>query len=213
VIGLREAYRTLETFPDDDGIWLLAKSSIISGLAREATFLVAVPYRPGATPRAWGFWVAAGKHTWIGPRHTNFGDGSICAFSLDEGAWSEGGDLRTLFDLYTVWALRHLHLEVLGRWPGKQYSLGVDPRVQAYYRIRENKPHELCGCGSETWRYAECCMTFDRQLDEVELMVHFLRLTPGGFNNRRPPTSVVAFIEGRSGLPRIANVPLQVAIG
>jgi hypothetical protein len=37
---LAEAYPTVRTFPDDDGMWLLANSSIISDLAREATFLV-----------------------------------------------------------------------------------------------------------------------------------------------------------------------------
>jgi len=80
-------------------------SSPLSTLTREATFLVALPYRSGPGPRAWGFWTAGTATSWIGPRHINFGDGSICAFSPDEGAWSEGGDLRTLIDLYNVWAL------------------------------------------------------------------------------------------------------------
>src|SRR5258707_5411496 len=50
---LAEAYPTFRAFPDDDGMWLLARSSIISGLAREATFLVALPYRFGPGPCAW----------------------------------------------------------------------------------------------------------------------------------------------------------------
>jgi hypothetical protein len=209
---LAEAYPTVRTFPDDDGMWLLANSSIISDLAREATFLVALPYRSGPGPRAWGFWTASSQHSWIGPRHTNFQDGSICAFSPDDGAWSEGGDLRTLLDLYSVWTLRHLHLEVFGRWPGKQYALlGADPGVQAYYRRIECKDDELCGCGSETRRYAECCKPSDLRWNIIQLMPLFLRHVEGGFQSRRPPPSVVDFVEGRSGLPRITDVHLQLA--
>jgi hypothetical protein len=212
VTRLAEAYPTAQAFhDDDDGMWLLARSSIISGLAGEATFLVALPYRPGLGPRAWGFWTAGGETRRIGPRHTNFQDGSICAFSPDEGAWSEGGDLRTLLDLYSVWTLRHLHLEVFGRWPGKQYSFfGADPRVQAYYRQTECQDNELCGCGSETRRYSECCKQSDLRLNFVEIAGLFLTHTQGGFNTRRPPTAVVGFIEGRSALPRIAEVHLMM---
>lgn len=206
---LANAYPTLQTFADDDGRWLLAKSSIITGLAGEATFLVALPYRSGTGPRAWGFWTVGGQVRWIGPRHTNFQDGSVCAFSPDEGVWAEGGDLRTLFDLYTVWALRHLHLEVFGRWPGRQYALvGADPRVQAYYRQRECQADELCGCGS-TRRYAECCQPFDLQLNILEVGPLFLCATNGGFKSRQPPPCIVDFIEGNnSKLPRIADVHL-----
>ncbi len=212
VTRLAEAYPTLRTFPDDDGMWLLARSSIISGLEREATFLVALPYRSGPGPRAWAFWTAAGRSRWIGPRHTNFQDGSICAFSPDDGAWSDGGDLRTLLDLYSVWTLRHLHLEIFGRWPGKQYGLyGADSRAQAYYRRIECKDDELCGCGSETQRYAECCKPSDLQWDLIHLMSLFLHQVPEGFLGRRPPPSVLGFVEGRSALPRIADVHLQFA--
>jgi hypothetical protein len=215
VTRLAEAYPTVQAFHDDDGMWLLARSSIISGLAGEATFLLALPYRSGVGPRAWGFWTAAGAEIrWIGPRHTNFQDGSICAFSPDEGAWPEGGDLRTLLDLYSVWTLRHLHLEVFGRWPGKQYGIfGVDAGVQAYYRQRECNDDELCGCGSETRRYSECCKPSDLQWDIFQVMPAFLRQTNGGFQSRRPPPSVVGFIEGRSALPKIADVHPQMAPG
>ncbi|MHC2423288.1 hypothetical protein ACVII1_006292 [Bradyrhizobium elkanii] len=202
-----EAYPSLRIFPDNDGMWLLAKSSVIPSLQREATFLVALPYRPGIGPRTWGFWADAGSYGWIGPRHTNFQDGSVCAFSPTDRVWFDGDDLRTLLDLYSVWAARHLHLEVFGRWPGKQYGLNdADPRVQAYYRLRECKDHELCGCGSETRRYAECCKPSDQQLDIIVGASLFLRHVPGGFSTRRPPQSVVEFVEGRSEIPRMADV-------
>ena len=55
VTRLAEAYPTLRTFEDDDGMWLLAHSSIITGLPREATFLVALPYRLGCWAAHLGF--------------------------------------------------------------------------------------------------------------------------------------------------------------
>lgn len=208
-----EAYPTLATFPDKDGLWLLAKSSVLPSLTREATLIVALPYRPGLGPRAWGFWTAAETPpTWIGPRHTNFHDGTICAFAPNEGAWSEGGDLRTLFDLYTVWAARHLYLEVFGRWPGKQYALLGSPlALQVLYRLSECEDDELCGCGSETLQYADCCKTEDLKWNRLQLIEHFMSAIPGGFGSRKPPVPIVAHIEGRAARPSIAEVHTLVA--
>ena len=205
VTCVAEAYPTLQTFPDDDGMWLLATSSIIPDLAREAIFLVALPYRRGLGPVAWAFWTAQGQSWWIGPRHTNYQNGSICAFSEDDGAWCDGGDIRTLLDLYSLWALRHLHLEVFGRWPGKQYSLrSADPRVEAYYRQTQCEDDELCGCGSETRRYADCCKPSDLQWNFFELMSLFRNQVGGDL--RKPPPPIAGFIESRSALPRITDI-------
>lgn len=210
VTALAEAYPSLQTYVDEDGMWLLAKSAVIADLDREATFLVALPYRPGAGPRAWAFWTDDGPPRWIGPRHTNFHDGSVCAFSPKDGAWHEGDDLRTLLDLYSVWALRHLYLEAFGRWPGRQYALlGGDPRVSAYYRIIECKDDELCGCGSETHWYADCCKPSDQRLNLIQLAATFSNVIRGGFATRQPPQAVVDAIAG-SGPPPIKSVHLQL---
>ncbi len=209
---LLHAYPSTRTFDDEVGMWLLARSSILEGLTREARFLVTVPYRAGIPPRAWGFWVSGCNTQWIGPRHTNFQDGSICAFAPSDNAWREGDKLSTLLDLYSVWALRHLHLEVLGRWPGKQYGLsGVNPVIDAFYRSRECQDDELCGCGSETLRYAECCKSSDRHLNFVQAAGEFRARIPGGFGSRRPPAAIVSFMEGRSEIPKIAEVHLQMS--
>jgi hypothetical protein len=211
VIRLALAYPTIQTFADNDGMWLLVKSSIIEGLHQRATFLVALPYRSGVGPRAWGFWTdAVDPPRWIGPRHTNFRDGSVCAFSPSDGAWSEGGDLRTLIDLYSVWALRHLHFEFCGRWPGKQYGIiGADPGAEAYYRQHECQDDELCGCGSEIRRYAECCKSSDLGWDFVQAASLFLKHT-GGFENRKPPDAVVRFVQDQIAVPKMADVHLPL---
>lgn len=211
VTQLGEAYPSLQTYPDKDGMWLLAKSSVIADLDREATFLVAVPYRAGIVPRAWAFWTGDGPLRWIGPRHTNFQDGSVCAFSPNDGAWEEGGDLRTLLDLYSVWVMRHLYLEAFDRWPGRQYALvGSDPKVSAYYRRTECEDDELCGCGSETRRYADCCKPSDHNRNFIELAAAFSNQIPGGFSSRQPPQAVADVIGGKWPPPPIEEVHLQL---
>jgi hypothetical protein len=192
-------------------MWLLAKSAILAGLPRQATFLIGVPHRPGLDPKAWGYWCEPSGYRPIGSRHTNFDDGSICAFAPDDNVWSEGGDLTTLIDVYSVWALRHLHLEAYGRWPGKQYALsGAAPGAQAFYRLRECNDSELCGCGSETATYAECCKSRDSKYSFVEMAHAFLKAAPGGFTSRRPPDVVTDFVSGRAGAPRLRDVHVQM---
>jgi hypothetical protein len=208
---LRNAYSTLQVFPDPDGMWLLVESAILTGLPRTAAFLIGVPDSPGMVPKAWAYWRHAGEYRWIGSRHTNFGDGSICAFSPEDNVWSEGGSLTALVDLYSVWAMRQLHLEVYGRWPGKQYTLTCsDTRAQAFYRLRECRDSELCGCGSETTRYAECCKPLDSRYNFVEMANAFLKQTPGGFVSRHPPEAVTSFIVRDSVIPSMKDVHLQM---
>ncbi|QDC36033.1 hypothetical protein [Sphingobium fuliginis] len=207
VVSLEAAYPALRVFPDDDGMWLQAESSILSGLEYGATFLVALPFAPGAGPRAWGFWNDPGGSLWIGPRHTNFFDGSICAFSPVDNVWAEGGNLTSLMDLYTVWAFRHLHLEVLGRWPGRQYSLPPPNEVlNPYYRLVQCQDAELCGCGSLTARYVECCKPKDLRSDFGRLAQEFVRRMGGKLGDRQPPQPVVDFVEGGGSTPKIRDV-------
>jgi hypothetical protein len=188
-------------------MWFVARSAVLKGLEREATFLIAIPTKAGFEPKSWAYWRKGANFQRIGPRHTNFGDGSICAFSPADGVWSDGGDLTTLVDLYSVWALRHLHLEVRGRWPGKQYTLvGANPLAQAYYRSRECRDDELCACGSETKTYTDCCKKSDGLFKFTEMVTAFLREAPDGFPSRCPPAAVTDFITGRSALPRIRDV-------
>lgn len=190
-----EAYPGTRVWRGDDGLWLLVESSILSGLRRAAIFVVRVSYA-NADVRAWGFW----RHSlillqWIGPRHTNFPDGSICAFHPDDGVWNFGDRLDTLLDLYTVWALRHLHLEVVGRWPGPQAAF------HPYERISELRADEYCGCGTSDQRYRDCCRDKDLGRNRVADALDFLKRHANGV--RQPSRSILQLAHGVSGPPNV----------
>ena len=214
---LEKAYPTLRHFADDDGMWLLVQSSVLDGLNAEATFLAAVSYHPNVGARSWAFWKMPTGYRWIGDRHTNFFDGSICAFSpAEDDAWSEGCSLVTLIDLYTVWAMRHLHLEIEGRWPGKHYALlNLLGLPDPYYRLTQVKESELCTCGIHGARYGECCRPSDLKHDFTKVKVDFERRNLGrSIGDRAPPRAVVDFIEGRRSVPPMREVhePLREAL-
>lgn len=187
---LTRAYPGTTIVPDDQGMWLLVRSAVLNGLDRHATFLVGIPFIEGVGPRAWGFWDASGRQTWIGPRHTNFPDGSVCAFAAEDGIWSEGGSLVALLDLYSVWALRHLYLEHFGRWPGRQHAL------HPFYRLMEFREGELCSCGVPGARYFECCRPDDLRLDLAAAYRDFMRCNGAALSSRQPPPQVADFING-----------------
>jgi hypothetical protein len=110
-----------------------------------------------------------------------------------------GDSFVTLLDIYSLWAIRHLHLEILGRWPGRQKARWP------FERIIETRPDELCGCGSME-RYADCCRQADLHSDFNALRYEFLRDTQGG--TRKPPAELTAALEGKVPLPRIQSYAL-----
>lgn len=190
---VQRAYPDASVLPDENGIWLLARSRLLSGLAGEAIFLVALPGIPDVEPRGWAFWDQAGQLDWIGPRHTNMGDGSICAYHPEfDKAWAPGGDLRTLLDLYSVWALRHLHLAVFGRWAGRQYAMPDQAgRCDPYYRLVQFEPDELCSCGLDM-KYGNCCRPRDLQLPLLAIRRAFeIRNCGQNILDREPPQGII----------------------
>src|SRR5260221_12109664 len=87
---LSEAYPGLRLWQQNDGIWLRTESSVIPNLQCVAIFFTGISYPTGMI-RSWGFWkhpLASAK--WIGPRHTNFPYGSLCAFELSDQTWVAG---------------------------------------------------------------------------------------------------------------------------
>lgn len=183
-------------------MWLEVESAVLDGIDRSATFLVAIPFAPGVHPRAWGFWSLRDGRHWIGRRHTNFPDGSICAYVPESGTWREGGRLDALIDLYSVWALRHLHLEVFGRWPGRQYS------SHPFYSLVEFKDDELCSCDANEppLQYGECCKPNHLARNLIELKADFERKVGVHLNDRTPPAPVLDYTERQRPLPPINSI-------
>lgn len=178
----------------EEGMWLSVESAVLAGLDRSATFLISIPFRPLSPVRAWAFWTRTIGFEWIGPRHTNAVDGSICAFNPSEGTWRNGGSLVELIDQYTTWTLRQLHLETLHWWPGQQTAQFV------HERLTELNDNEWCGCRPDAKRYADCCkqsdLASDRYRAALEFIGGFLRFMP-----RYPPASVRRFLWHRSNPP------------
>jgi len=198
--AIDEAYPGTQHWQDDDGMWLLVRSSLLTGFSADANFVIAVSFTR-AMVRGWGFWGSdAIGYEWIGPRHTNFPDGSICAFEPTDGTWSISDPLVELLDIYTVWALRHLHLRVFGRWPGPQAVRFP------YERQLELRPEECCGCPHPRGSYGSCCEPRDRERNQIKEALNFMLAMRGGL--RSPSKSVVKFLADRSHRPKISDISM-----
>jgi hypothetical protein len=202
--AVQRAYPGTQHWMQDDGMWVLAESSLLPGFFPKANFLVGISFA-NRSVRSWGFWGASAiGYSWIGPRHTNFPDGSICAFEQQyDRTWLVGDPLIDLLDLYTLWAVRHLHLRDLGRWPGYQAV------PHAYERILELKENEHCGCQNSHKLYGECCRNTDlggRGLapNRLALAIDFTFRFAGGL--RKPPAAVLRFLRDRVVPPSFSNL-------
>lgn len=184
----------LEAYPDTniwhraEGMWLLTESILLHGLGKKATFLISIPYFQKFTVKSWGFWITPISFEWIGPRHTNYPDGSICAFEPQDKTWMNGDSIVTLLDLYSLWALRHLYLEIYGRWPGYQSI------PYPYERLTEICDNEYCGCAHSNRLYVDCCKRHDLARDKTTDALDFLKKS-GGLRN--PPKEILEFIRYR----------------
>jgi hypothetical protein len=196
--AVNEAYPGTRVWHQNEGLWLLTKSSLLPGLWQNAVILTGIPYVRTRTVRSWGFWMGTPLRypTWIGPRHTNFPDGSICAFEPSDGTWKLGDPLVVLLDIYTLWALRHLHLQIFQRWPGRQVAHFV------HERLTEQKLTEFCGCGSDRL-YVNCCQETDHRSDRVHEAIRFFNL---GGGLRTPPNAVTTFIQVQDYPPEIKDL-------
>lgn len=192
------AYPQTSYLLQNSGLWLCVESAVLPGLKRRATFLMAIPFSRGSKVQSWAFWTNAIGYQWIGPRHTNAVDGSICAFNPSDGSWKEGGKLTDLIDLYSLWALRQLHVEVLGWWPGRQTA------QFAYERLTECNDNEWCGCRTDAPRYIDCCKATDIIADRSEIAMEFI----GGFlkfKPRRPPDNILVVLASNAPPPQIRS--------
>jgi hypothetical protein len=190
------AYPGTRVWRHQDGLWLLSESTLLHGILPRAIFLTGIPFSRRHVVRSWGFWAGTPQSypSWIGPRHTNFPDGSICAFEQKDGTWRLGDSLVGLLDLYTVWALRQLHLKVLGRWPGRQWAHFL------YERLTETLPGEYCGCGSNAL-YECCCRPDDIRRPRVLAAIQYF-----SFGGRNPPTAIQQAIREQKKPPAIKEL-------
>lgn len=184
--AVQQAYPKTRVWHKPDGLLLLTESKLLADLPRTAMFVVAVPYTLNPFVKGWGFWAGSISMDWIGPRHTNFPDGSICAFDPSDKTWAKGDPLVQLLDLYSLWALRHLHLEKFGRWPGYQ-------AIQfPYERVLELHADEFCGCKHSDNLYGECCQKHDQNRNLVRDAVDFVVQCNGG--HRAPPKKILKIV-------------------
>ena len=209
--AVREAYPETTCWHQIEGMWLLTESTLLHGLGKKATFLTLIPYINNFTAKSWCFWTTPISFEWIGPRHTNFPDGSICAFEPRDKTWISGDSIVKLLDFYSLWALRHLHLEIFGRWPGFQSV------PHPYERLTELRDDEYCGCDHSGRMYADCCKEHDLARDRaVDALFFLFKLTDGGV--RKPPEDILKFIRHRKFIrhneepPPITNFLFQVCL-
>ena len=176
------AYPQVSVRPTAQGFWILVNVQPVRGLPDAA--LIATLYPSDALRRvsSWAWWTTG---VWVGPRHTNYPDGSICSFEATDGTWSRRDSLVSLLDLNSVWVTRHIFLRYFGRWPGRQVL------HTAFERLREHRPTELCGCDSGS-QYSSCCQTRDSEQKLIDRYRDFRKVFPG--IHRRPPDSVVRWL-------------------
>jgi len=192
--AILEAYPGTQIWKQEEGMWLLSYSSLVTDTMDDAAFLCAIPFLPITPVRSWGFWNAT---SWIGPRHTNLPDGSICAFEPSDGTWLPGDSIIKLLDIYSLWAVRHLYLQRFGYWPGAQVA------HYPYERLIEQKENELCGCGSLFKSYGECCKPKDLKRNKITDAINFISL---GGAKRQPPEKIMRFIKEKNNPPSILNL-------
>lgn len=191
---ISEAYPDTQVWEQKEGIWLMCRSALLADSMDNAVFLCAIPFDSKIRVRSWAFW---NGQSWVGPRHTNLPDGSICAFEPSDGTWSHGDSIIKLLDIYSLWAVRHLYLQKYNIWPGPQVA------HYAYERLTELKKNELCGCGSLIKRYEDCCMESDLKRNRIADAIKFILV---GGAERKPPEAITNFMKERNVLPLITDL-------
>lgn len=170
-------------FEEEAGLWAVVESYPLGSHGPQIDFVIALRSDRKAHPKAWAFRSVGRQKRLMPLKHTNFPDASICAFPQDDGSWSWEDGITALVDHYTIWAVKSLHKEQFGWWPGRQHG------VCALYRRREFVPNEACGCGSGK-SYGVCHQTRDFLVSESFARQEFRQLFRCDYEGRRPPVAV-----------------------
>lgn len=194
--GLEDLWRAYPTdlIEGDHGLWIIVKSNPLGDGGPQVTFVLGYPYSSEIEPRAWAFWRLGEFPKFVGPRHTNFPDASICAFG--PGDWERSDGVISLVDYYSTWLIRQLYLHHFGSWPGKQHG------ASALYRRTEFSADEWCGCGSGK-RYGECHQEADCLLPDEEARDEHRGIFGSDYCARKPPRSIMKF--ARSGFKKLPS--------
>lgn len=185
---------------DQNGLWVVAPSAPLGRDGPQIHFLIAFPFDRSVIPRGWAFDRIGRQARPMALKHTNFPDGSICAFMADEGAWAPEDGMTALVDHYSVWAVKSLHRQHLGWWPGKQFG------ACALYRRMEFMPLEQCGCLSGK-RYRDCHQGADLVVDEGSARREFRLMFKSDYHDRAMPSSILdAAKSGWKKMPQIKDV-------
>lgn len=180
---LAQHYAAL-AFEDELGLWVVASSEPLGAHGPRIEFLVAVPLDRRLMPKAWAFQRFGKRLKPMSLKHTNFPDASICAFIPGDDTWSPNDGILALMDIYSVWAVKKLHRDQVGYWPGKQYG------ASALYRRLEFKPNELCGCSSGE-AYKNCHQGVDNLITEEAALNEFRRLFNCDYEARSFPRELI----------------------
>jgi len=196
---LAQHYEAL-AFEDRNGLWVVVTSTPLGRGGPEVHFLIAAPVDERLAPRAWAFAKIGRAARLMSLKHTNFPDASVCAFPHNHWPWPNPDGLLGLVDIYVLWAVRKLHRDRFGWWPGPQLG------PCAHYRLREFDPREDCGCGSNK-KYGACHMAADLLANPKVASAEFRRLFACDYDDRRQPECVMASARSRwESMPSMAKV-------
>jgi hypothetical protein len=192
-------YPSAHFLPVDHGLWVTARIYPL-GIGTACYWIcLFLPDDAIFSPKAFAFHQISPVPRPVGPRHTNFPDGSICAFTDADDAWRPGDDPKILLNLYAEWLVCQLFLRIEKRWPGRQ--VGLD----AAYRQIEFGPDEWCDCGSDQ-RYGACHAKPDAAEVETLKASGTYEALPG----RAVPISVLDFARSRwTKVPDLNRLPMH----
>lgn len=197
---LREHYSGVRLWKEigGNGVWLAVSVFPVGEGGPQADFIIALPKDPTFRILSWGFWRTDSRPVWIGPKHTNYPDGSACAFPAQSGVWTPAHGITGYVDRMAEWGMRQLFLDAEGLWPGAQEG------EHLYYRLRHTHPAESCTRCRGLRRYEECCRSRDqaefsgghrsdflsRYLCEVGEQRPHVRMVEWAAQKRRSPPSM-----------------------
>lgn len=207
VAELRKHYPGTRRFPETggSGVWLAVPISPLGDGGPQAFSLLAVPFDPDLRILAWAFWCRAGKAEWIGPKHTNYPDGSVCAFPAQAGIWHEALGLTVLIDRHAEWIMRHLILDLDGLWMGRQEG------ASRYYRLKHTHPQESCTRCCSLRPYENCCRSVDeREYSEAD-RIQFLHNYRSDVGEQRPPDVILKWAQAGGKPPRMRRAHPELA--